>query len=218
MTDSINTWREKDGDNTYALDWPIGEDSLVWEIGGYEGRWAAQMAEKFNPTIDIFEPQTWAFVKMAERFWGKEKIRLHPHGLWIDNVVLPLHHVETDGASILNEGGKTQDGVFEDVYDALKAEPKDIDVGLMNIEGAEFILLPYMIGLGLMERFRFFWCQFHTFADPSGDRKGMIYNGMQRTHDIIWDFYPTAVAWELKRPISKSYVNYATVEMSVVAI
>lgn len=218
MTDSINTWREKDGDNTYALDWPIDDLSLVWEIGGYEGRWAAQMAEKFNSTIHIFEPQDWAFSKLTRRFLDNNKVFIYPWGLWIDEAVLPMSHFETDGASLINEGGLSRDCAFRDVFDILKAEPKDIDVGLMNIEGAEFILLPYMIGLGLMERFRFFWCQFHTFADPSGDRKGMIYNGMQRTHDIIWDFYPTAVAWELKRPISKSYVNYATVEMSVVAI
>lgn len=107
MTDSINTWREKDGDNTYALDWPIRENSLVWEIGGYEGRWAAQMVEKFDPTLHIFEPQDWAFRKLT-----------------------------------------------------------------------------------------YFWCQFHTFADPDTRRSMEIYNGMQKTHNIIWDFYPTAVAWE----------------------
>lgn len=198
MTDSITTWREKDGDNTYALDWPINADSIVWEIGGYEGRWAAQIAEKFDPTIEIFEPQTWAFNKLAQRFWGKEKVRLHPYGLWIDSAVLPMSHYETDGASLMNEGGLTADGVFEDIFGILKAEPNDIDLALMNIEGAEFILIPYMVGLGLMKRFRYFWCQFHTFADPSGRRKGEIYNGVQLTHRVIWDFYPTAVAWERK--------------------
>lgn len=196
MTDSITNWRAADGDNTHALDWPIGVDSLVWEIGGYEGRWAAQIWEKFDPTIDVFEPQDWAFSKMTDRFWGIQKIRLHPFGLWIDNAVLPLHHVETDGASLLNEGGLSRNCVFRDIYDVLNTEPRDIDVGLMNIEGAEFILIPYMIGLGLMKRFRFFWCQFHTFADPDNRRAQEIYNGMQLTHNIIWDFYPTAVAWE----------------------
>lgn len=198
MTDSITTWREKDGDNTYALDWPIDEDSKVWEIGGYEGRWAAQIAEKFDPTIHIFEPQDWAYKKLSNRFWDNEKVFIYPWGLWIDDAHLPLHHYETDGASLMNEGGLSQDCVFRDLYDTLKAEPKDIDVALMNIEGAEFILIPYMVGLGLMKRFRYFWCQFHTFADPSGRRKGEIYNGLQLTHKVIWDFYPTAVAWERK--------------------
>lgn len=213
MTDSINTWREKDGDNTYALDWPIKEDSLVWEIGGYEGRWAAQMINKFNPTMHIFEPQDWAFRKLTGRFWDKEKVYVYPWGLWIDETSLPLHHYETDGASILNQGGLSQDCAFRDVYDILKAEPKDIDVGLMNIEGAEYILIPYMIGLDLMKRFRFFWCQFHPFADPDNRRAQDIYNSMQRTHNIIWDFYPTAVAWERR----KTHVE-RTVEMSAVAI
>lgn len=196
MIDSINAWRAADGDNTHALDWPISENSVVWEIGGYEGRWAAQMVEKFDPTIHIFEPQDWAFSKLVKRFLDNKKVYIYPWGLWIDESVLPMSHFETDGASILNEGGLSRDCAFRDIYEILKTEPKDIDVALMNIEGAEFILLPYMIGLGLMKRFRFFWCQFHTFADPGTRRAQEIYSGMQKTHNIIWDFHPTAVAWE----------------------
>lgn len=198
MTDSITTWREKDGDNTYALDWPINEDSEVWEIGGYEGRWAAQMIEKFDPTIHVFEPQDWAYKKLSNRFWDNEKVFIYPWGLWVYDTALTLHHYETDGASLMHEGGLSRNCAFRDVYDILKAATKDIDVALMNIEGAEFILIPYMVGLKLMKRFRYFWCQFHPFADPSGARKGEIYNGMQLTHKVLWDFYPTAVAWERK--------------------
>jgi len=46
---SNTTWFEVDGDNTLALDWKIDEHSIVWEIGGFEGRWAAQIQEKYNP-------------------------------------------------------------------------------------------------------------------------------------------------------------------------
>jgi hypothetical protein len=74
-----------------------------------------------------------------------------------------------------------------------------VDVCLMNIEGAEFVLLPYMIGMDMMKRFRFFWCQFHPGLLPHGDeRANEIFKGMLRTHKKIWDYYPTAVAWERK--------------------
>lgn len=204
MTDSITNWRVVDGDNTLALDWSLDENSLVWEIGGYEGRWAAQMVEKFNPEIHIFEPQDWAFEKLSARFWDNEKVYIYPWGLWVENANMPLHHFETDGASLLNHGGKTQMCEFKDIWDVLdiwkvlKEETKDIDVCLMNIEGAEFALIAYLLGADLMKRFRFFWCQFHTFADPSGDNAQKIYDGIQKTHNLIWDYYPTAVAWERK--------------------
>jgi hypothetical protein len=33
----MSTWQEVNGDETYALDWELNEDSHVWEIGGFEG-------------------------------------------------------------------------------------------------------------------------------------------------------------------------------------
>jgi hypothetical protein len=194
--DSIQNWRDADGDNTYALDWSIDSQALVWEIGGYEGRWAAQMVEKFDPWMRIFEPQDWAFRKLHERFKENNKILLYPFGLWIETAFLPLFHFETDGASLLNEGGRDKLCDFREIGQILRDEIRDIDVCLMNIEGAEFVLLPYLFRLDLMKRFRFFWCQFHTFADPGGKAAYWIYHEMNKTHNLIWDFYPTAVAWE----------------------
>jgi hypothetical protein len=53
---TLYDWLAVDGDNNLAIDWPIDENSVVWEIGGYEGRWAEMMAEKHNPEIHFFEP------------------------------------------------------------------------------------------------------------------------------------------------------------------
>ena len=69
-------WTEVDGDNTLALDWPIDENSIVFEIGGYEGRWSLQMAEKYNPRLYIFEPQDWARERCREKLKDYEVISL----------------------------------------------------------------------------------------------------------------------------------------------
>ena len=83
---------------------------------------------------------------------------------------------------------------FADIYKMLNT---DVDVCLMNIEGGEFVLIPYMIGLNLMKRFRYFWCQFHPGVIESGKEKTeLIYEGLSKSHRVMWDYYPTAVAWE----------------------
>lgn len=195
MTDIHSKWKEVNGDETLALDWDIDRSSLVWEIGGFAGRWAAQMAEKYNPFIEIFEPQPWAVERLQERFTGNRKIEIRPFGLWVMNASLPVYSYETDGAGLLSEGVKNHVCPFEDIY--VNIDPKDdIDVCLMNIEGSEFILIPYLLGNDLMQHFRYFWCQFHLFVPQSVERMNTIYQKMETTHRVRWDYFPTAVCWE----------------------
>ena len=198
-------WFEDKGDETVALHWPINSESQVWEIGGFEGRWAGQMSDKFHCQIDIFEPQLWAFERMLEKFKENKKIALHPYGLWVVNTTLKIYNFETDGASVVdaeaNIGKPTGEGNFVDIWELCnrKMVACDVEVCLMNIEGAEFTLLPYMIGMGLMKHFQFFWCQFHPGLVAGGDeRYNQIFRGLSRSHDKLWDYYPTAVAWERK--------------------
>lgn len=193
----VTTWQEVKGDETLALDWPIDQNATVWEIGGYEGRWAAQIVEKFNPNMNVFEPQGWAVEKLNTRFAGNEKVIIHPFGLWTHHTIMKLWEHDTDGASVVrNSGRKAEMCDFMDIHSHLI---RDVDLCLMNIEGGEYVLLPYLIGLGLMKHFRFFWCQFHPGLVMRGDdKKKLLYAGMKRTHKILWDFYPTAVAWERK--------------------
>lgn len=194
--DQHSQWKESNGDDTYALDWDIHHHAVVWEIGGFEGRWAMQIAQKFDPYLYIFEPQTWAVERMQLKFAKRDKVTINPYGLWVMDAKLPLYNVETDGASLVNPSVRSQVYEFKDVYDELQME---VDLCLMNIEGSEFILLPYMIANGLMKNIRYFWCQFHPGLVSMGDERYLrISDGIRKTHTLKWNFYPTAVAWERK--------------------
>ena len=191
-------WYELQGDDTLALNWPLNEDSYVWEIGGYEGRWVAQMYEKFHCKITTFEPQMWAVERMRTRFNEYNKIDIRPYGLWMEHGEFMLGNFFTDGASLTTESPRSGDkGLFVDYKQELEySDP--VDVCLMNIEGAEYTLLPDMIKTGLISHFNYFWCQFHLKDDPDGTRSRSIFEGMKATHEILWDCFPTAVAWRKK--------------------
>jgi hypothetical protein len=36
-----------------ALDWPLTAESVVVEVGGYKGRWALQIAERYAPRLMV---------------------------------------------------------------------------------------------------------------------------------------------------------------------
>lgn len=197
---TIERWREVDGDNTLAIDWPLTEDSHVWEIGGFEGRWAQQIWDKYHCHIDIFEPQWWAVEKLNRRFEGIEKIKIHPYGLWTHDDVIQIGNYHTDGASIVkpNDGREvTMPGTFKMMAAEIYGFKPKIDLCLMNIEGAEYYILPEIILTGMISRFRNFFCQFHP--DPSILASHFpFFETMDRTHELLWDYHPTAVAWRLR--------------------
>jgi len=197
MNENTSPWKQANGDATYALDWPINSRSTVWEIGGFEGRWAAQIVERYNPYMTIFEPQRWAIERMKKRFAGNTKVTLNNFGLWVMDAHLPLYNMETDAASLVNPGPHSEVLDFRDIYNLLKDE--QVDLCLMNIEGAEFILLPYMIANSLMRNIKYFWCQFHPGLVTHGEERFLrISDGMRATHKVFWNYYPTALAWERK--------------------
>jgi len=193
---TIDSWRAVDGDNTLALEWPLGENSHVWEIGGYEGRWAAQIANEFHCFIDIFEPQGWAVEKMKLRFADNPKITVHPYGLWIEDKWMKMGDFFTDGASVMKPTDSDHLVEFRDIYHEIMGFSYEIDLCLMNIEGAEWVLINAMQADGVFVRFKRFWCQFHEFVGDSHARKDVTYESIDLTHGLLWDHYPTAVAWE----------------------
>lgn len=198
-------WFDVKGDETYALDWPLDENSHVWEIGGFAGRWAQQIWDKFHCNITIFEPQLWAVERMAKQFNGNNKIVIIPQGLWTQSKSMPLGDYETDGASLFKPNHPKSDlGRFIDYTEAFKTHEnfyhKGIDLCLMNIEGAEYELIPAICGLKYMSRINYFWCQFHPgLVGAQADKlDSFIEAAMNNTHEKIWEFYPTAVAWRRK--------------------
>lgn len=189
-------WKAVNGDETYALQWALESHSRVWEIGGFEGRWAGQIQNIYDPYITIFEPTRWGYGKCSARFFDNDKISIQHYGLWVMSAALPLYNPGNDGASLFLPHAVSEVCQFRDVYAEVMDLDTDVDLCLMNIEGAEFFLLPYMLGCGLMGNFRQFWCQFHTTVPFAEERFLGIQTLLARTHKMKWNFYPSAVAWE----------------------
>lgn len=201
----VKNWFAVDGDNTLALDWGLNENSLVWEIGGFEGRWAQQIWDKFHCHIDVFEPQYWAVEKLKKRFDGIEKITIHPYGLMVppreyEWETMSIGGYETDGAGLYSDKYPILAVPFRDINYELSELSKKVDLALMNIEGYEFELIPHLIETGKMKKFKHFWCQFHMGLGITdvNTRKDWIFSALSKTHDMIWNCFPTAVAWRLK--------------------
>lgn len=175
-----------------AIDWPLTRDSVVVEVGGYKGRWALQIAERYAPRLYVFEPQNWA-AAVCRRVLGPVATVLE-YALGTEDRILPMGNYETDGASLLVPGDYRV-GVLEIGATFAELGLSYIDLMLMNIEGYEYTLIPHMIKRGILPQR--LMVQFHTFADPSGVETGRIYERLTAAgYRIAWTYGVVLTAWE----------------------
>jgi len=85
-----------------SVEFPLTEKSVVFEIGGYIGRWAREIAERYNPSLYVFEPQTWAYDQCRTALSLYPNAKVFPFGLGVESGFFPLGNYETDGCSLVN--------------------------------------------------------------------------------------------------------------------
>lgn len=178
-----------------ALDWPdLTLDSAVVEVGGYRGRWALQIAERYHPRLFVFEPQLWA-AEVCRRALGKAAT-VASFGLGAEDGKLPMGEWETDGCSFVKTPQGDGSGDMREISDAFDAlEIDHIDLMLMNIEGYEYTLIPHMLRYDVWPKR--LMVQFHTFADPDGIALAHIHAALETCgYRIVWTYGVMLTAWE----------------------
>ena len=185
-----HVWDEK------AIDWPLTKKSVVVEVGGYCGRWALQIAERYHCRLYVFEPQPWAW-NVCSSVLG-DKATVLPYGLGDESGMLAMRNWETDGASFVKAEGQGS-GMVREVGAAFKELGiKRIDLMLMNIESYEYVLLPHMLDLGILPRR--LMVQFHPWHDAF-DEYGMALAKLHTRlgdlgYNVAWTYGILLTAWE----------------------
>lgn len=180
-----------------AIDWPLNKESVVVEVGGYKGRWALQIAERYQPRLHVFEPQPWAAAVCREVLG--ERATVLEYGLGTEDDELPMEEWETDGCSFVKDarmGSAWGEAPIREIGRAFgELGITHIDLMLMNIEGYEYTLIPRMLDQGIYPCR--LMAQFHTFADPNGMQLAKIYQRLEESHyRIAWTYGVMLTAWD----------------------
>lgn len=158
-----------------AKDWTLygrveiepGETVVV--VGAYQGKLMQLFAETSEAgTIYGFEPQAWAYQRAAERLapYGN-RCRIFDYGLGWTSGMFPMGEFMTDAASFLNTGpGSREHGAGVMLAGQAGLQRAGIGQGriglmVMNIEGAEFQLLPYFRQRAILGRVHGLAVQWH---------------------------------------------------------
>jgi len=168
-----------------AIDWPLTPESVVVEVGGYCGRWALQIAERYHPRLYVFEPQLWAADVCRAVLGDRAQVVQAALG----DRFGPAHmgKWETDGCSLVEPG--SQQVVMVEIAKTFKQLGiKAPDLMLMNIEGYEYTLIPHMISQGVLPK--------RLMVQAHGDLDILIRQLDAAGYKILWTYGAVLTAWE----------------------
>jgi FkbM family methyltransferase len=198
----VRRWFADDGDKTHRLNYPLDADSLVFDLGGFEGQWASDVYDRFGCHIHVFEPVE-QFVRAIERrFEHHPQVVVHPFGLASERGKVSIT-VSGDGSSIFTGKGEVEEIALVRAAEFFEAERiGQIDLMKINIEGGEYDLLEHLIEVDLVKNIRDIQVQFHNFIPNAQERTKKIQRALSVTHKLTYQYPFVWENWTLRRNLA----------------
>jgi FkbM family methyltransferase len=164
--------------------YPLNENSVVIDIGGLYGDWAARMYCLYSCYIEVYEPQL-DLVEIAKRNFGNNpKVKIYPFGLSNKKGIMNLYGALWHGSLFPHEGvGIVNQVVIEKVSDVFKKYPH-IDLLKMNVDGAEYDILPDLIENYDMNNIDIIHILFHNVVEGHTEKRDKIRVALSKTHNL----------------------------------
>jgi len=177
-SNEIGRWFNDRGDYTHNITYDLNENSIIMDLGGYNGVWAQQMIEKYNPNVYILEPVHSFYDGMVSKFENNSKVRLLNVGVGIEDKD-GIIYMGGDGSSsnLINGNGiNVKFNTIDTILNNFGLEY--VDLIQINIEGDEYPLLENMILTGSINKFKNIQIQFHLGIEGDIERREKIRNNL----------------------------------------
>lgn len=172
----------------------ISPESIVLDVGAYDGEWAKGIADRYGCNIFCFEPSVHQCDK-AHALLAGLNVKVFPFALGSETRKISLVDAENSTSCFATNAGPMIDAEQRDVAEAFEALGlKRVDLIKINIEGAEFDLLERMIEASLIERCVRILVQFHPIVSQCSERRASIRESLASTHTEIFNY---DFVWEL---------------------
>lgn len=199
----VERWFLDNGDSTLRVNYDLTPSSVVLDIGGYEGDWAAEVVARYGCSVLVFEPVPEYARRIATRFQKNPLVKVFPFGLGSVDAKQSIHIAE-EGSSLFASPNvpKTNNSIpiqIKKIEDFLKSESiSKIDLLKINIEGGEYELLNHLIDAGIAPEIRNIQVQFHNFVPQAESRMREIQRKLARTHDLTYQYEFVWENWALR--------------------
>ena len=168
--DAHNRWNDVRGDDTHRINYPLKDNSIVFDIGGYEGAWSQRIFDTYQSNIYIFEPVKIFYDIIKNRFKNNEKVKVFHFGLGAKNETIEIS-LDGDGSTHIYKKDSIKETIeIKSLVEFIEENKLDkIDLVKINIEAAEFDLLDDILKNDKAKVFNDIQVQFHTFIPDCVD-------------------------------------------------
>ena len=198
---SVKKWKRDRGESTLRLDYPLNENSIVIDVGGFHGDFAHAMTERFGCRVLLFEPMPLFAEQCRERFGRNHRVSVYDFGLGERDEVLSLSN-SSDASSFFvgQQSGPTVTAQLRDVSAVWRElDLTHVDLMKINIEGGEYPLLRRMLECRLLQQVDHVQVQFHDFVDDAKQQRDDLRLQMAQTHDETWCYTFVWENWSQKK-------------------
>jgi len=183
-------WIAEQGDKTLRLNYPLTTDSVVLDIGGYEGQWASDIFSRYLCSVHLFEPVPHFADRISHRFRNNPSIQVHRFGLSATDREEPFS-VGGHASSALRTVGSADpiNVVFACGARVLKQLGiHDIALAKINIEGGEYELLQHFIDTAIVKHIGDLQIQFHDFVPEAEVKMSKLQDQLRATHYLTYQY------------------------------
>ena len=193
-SEELGKWRAAGGDYTHIIDYKLNSNSSVIDLGGYTGKWADQIIQKYGCNIHLVEPLTEAFITLLNKFKDNPKVHILKVAVGTENTVKQMY-INEDSTSFnikSGEGVTVEIRTLERIMNQWNLQ--EVDLLQMNIEGDEYALLEHMIKTRIVDRFKNLQVQFHLGIENAEERHDDICRKLKAKGFRVKYSYP--FVWE----------------------
>jgi FkbM family methyltransferase len=194
--ESTERYSREDPYELKRVTYPLMEESLVVDLGGYRGEWAQRIFCRYRCMIDIYEPNLFNVAYIRTMFWGMDKVQAFPFALSDKRCVLDLRGDDIY-ASLHGGDGDIHEVFVEKASEvfSLRYSGKTIDLLKINIEGSEYEVLPDLIENYNMQSIRNIQIQFHNTVKDYAGKRAAIQQALSKTHKMDWCYDYLYESW-----------------------
>lgn len=199
QSERVKPWFETNGDETLRLDYSLKENSIVFDLGGYKGEFAADIYCRYNSEIYIFEPVLSFFEIIKKKFLKNNKVKIYNFGLAGKDSEMQISMSDNSSSVFLiTENSETIQ--LKSIVDFLKINNiEKVDLIKINIEGGEYEVLESLLENNLITIFDNIQVQFHDFIiENAQERMNKIQIELAKTHKLTYQYDFVWENWKLK--------------------
>ena len=192
-------WQVDGGDYAFRFHYNLDKDSIIFDLGGYEGQWASDIFSRYRCHLYVFEPVQSFAEHIRKRFKYNEKIKVFECGLGGVSRFEAIS-IDADGSSLFRNSDNTEQIEIIDIKHWVEENSITyIDLMKINIEGGEYELLDRLIETNLMNIVNNIQVQFHNIDSKSKSHMIKIREALAHTHEPTYQYEFVWENWELKK-------------------